>query len=127
MWDLARARLARAWDSWVRHAPPREGVLAKFRHLSSRGVDLLVVMSEHDDALDYVEFHLGPGGSRMRKHGNFRFALIPEADHTFSTVHSQRALVRVLRDHLVQLHDRGEHSRSGSTTPAARGETAPIA
>mgnify|MGYP003946478113 CR=1 FL=1 len=127
MWDLMRARMVRAWDRWVRHAPPREGVLAKFRHLSHRGVETLVVMSEHDDALDYVEFHLGPDGRRMRKHRNFRFVLIPEADHTFSTVHSQRALIGVLRDHLVHLHERCEDARPSSTTPAARGETAPIA
>lgn len=127
MLDLMRARIVRAWDRWVRHAPPREGVLAKFRHLSHRGVETLVVMSEHDDALDYVEFHLGPGGRRMRNHRNFRFVLVPNADHTFSTVQSQQALVGVLRDHLAHLHEKRDRSWSGNTNQAARGETAPIA
>jgi alpha-beta hydrolase superfamily lysophospholipase len=127
MWDLARARLARTWDRWVRRGPPQEGVLAKFRHLSNRGVEILVVMSEHDDALDYVEFHLGVGGSRMQGHKGFRYVLVPNADHTFSTVASQRALFDVLREHLQRRHERGEAARKSSTTRADRGETAPIA
>jgi alpha-beta hydrolase superfamily lysophospholipase len=104
LWDLARARITRAFDR-LRHAPPHEGVLAKFKHLSKRGAETLVVMSEQDDGLDYMEFHLGPAGSRMRGQRGFRMVLIPDADHTFSTVASQRALIDVLRDHLNRLHE----------------------
>jgi pimeloyl-ACP methyl ester carboxylesterase len=104
LWQLARARMARAFDR-VRRGPPHEGVLAKFRHLSKRGVETLVVASEQDDGLDYVEFHLGPGGSRMVGHRGFRMELLPDADHTFSTVASQRALIDLLREHLNGLHE----------------------
>jgi alpha-beta hydrolase superfamily lysophospholipase len=103
MAHLAGARIARAWAK-LRGRPPQEGVLAKFRHLSRRGVETLLVMSEQDDGLDYMQFHLGTDASRMRGHKGFRMVLIPDADHTFSTVGCQRALIGVLREHLNNLH-----------------------
>lgn len=126
MWHLARARIARAWDK-LRGRPPQEGVLAKFRHLSRRGVETLLVMSEQDDGLDYMQFHLGLDAGRMRGHKGFRMVLVPEADHTFSTVASQRALLAVLREHLNRLHESGAAAKTRATTPPPHGETAPIA
>jgi pimeloyl-ACP methyl ester carboxylesterase len=102
--DLARARVRRLADRLLGR-PPQEGVLAKMKHACSRGVDTLVAMSEEDDGLDYMQFHLGSGGAKMRGHAGFRMVLIPGADHTFSTVASQRALVRVLREHLDSRHE----------------------
>ena len=101
--DLARARLRRVVDRLLGR-PPQEGVLAKMKHLCGRGVQTLVAMSEEDDGLDYIEFHLGSRGSRMRGQPNFRMVLIEESDHTFSTVASQRALLKVVREHLDALH-----------------------
>jgi pimeloyl-ACP methyl ester carboxylesterase len=102
--DLGRARLRRLTDRLLGR-PPQEGVLAKMKHLSSRGVDTLVAMSEEDDGLDYIEFHLGSRGSRMAGHAKFRMQLIEEADHTFSTIASQRALLHVVRQHLDRVHE----------------------
>jgi alpha-beta hydrolase superfamily lysophospholipase len=107
--DLGRARLRRAIDRMLGRAP-QEGVLAKMKHLSGRGVQTLVAMSEEDDGLDYVEFHLGKRGARMRGQPNFRMVLIEEADHTFSTVASQHALLKVVRGHLDSLHKPGEEA-----------------
>jgi pimeloyl-ACP methyl ester carboxylesterase len=103
MAHLAGVRIARAWDK-LRGRPPHEGVLAKFRHLSRRGVETLLVMSEQDDGLDYMQFHLGTDAKRMLGHKGFRMVLIPDADHTFSTVACQRSLIDVLRGHLDNLH-----------------------
>jgi hypothetical protein len=105
--DLWRARVRRAVDR-VLGRPPQEGVLAKMKHLAGRGVHTLVAMSEEDDGLDYVEFHLGARGARMRGHPNFRMTLIQHADHTFSTVQSQEGLLNVVRAHLDALHQPGE-------------------
>src|SRR3569623_444150 len=102
--DLAGARLRRIADR-VLGRPPQEGVLAKMKHLCSRNVDTLVAMSEEDDGLDYMQFHLGSGGAKMRGHPNFRMVLIPGADHTFSTVASQQALMHVLREHFDSRHE----------------------
>lgn len=101
--DLGRARMKRVVDRLAGRVP-QEGVLAKMKHLAGRGVQTLVAMSEEDDGLDYVEFHLGSRGSRMRGQPHFRMVLIEEADHTFSTVASQRALIKVVREHLDALH-----------------------
>jgi alpha-beta hydrolase superfamily lysophospholipase len=101
--DLGVARVRRGLDGMLGRAP-QEGVLAKMKHLSARGVKTLVAMSEEDDGLDYIEFHLGSRGSRMRGHPNFRMELIREADHTFSTVVSQRALLQTVREYLDALH-----------------------
>lgn len=101
--DLGLARTQRLVDRLLGRAP-KEGVLAKMKHLTGRGIHTLVAMSEEDDGLDYVEFHLGSRGSRMRGQPNFRMVLIEEADHTFSTVASQQALIGVVREHLDSLH-----------------------
>jgi alpha-beta hydrolase superfamily lysophospholipase len=101
--DLGLARVKRMTDRMLGRAP-QEGVLAKMKHLCGRGVRTLVAMSEEDDGLDYIEFHLGSRGSRMRGHENFRMELIREADHTFSTVVSQRALLGAVREYLEAQH-----------------------
>lgn len=114
MWQLTSARIARAW-SRLCGRPPQEGVLAKFRHLTRRGVETLLVMSEQDDGLDYMQFHLGRNASRLRGQRHFRMVLVPNADHTFSTVASQQALLGVLRDHLHRLQDREVPSSTTTT------------
>jgi hypothetical protein len=85
-------------------AVPQEDVLARFKQLSERGADTLVVMSEADDGLDYMEFHLGRRGARMKGRPGFRMVLIDDADHTFSTVASQRAVIDTVRSHLDARH-----------------------
>jgi alpha-beta hydrolase superfamily lysophospholipase len=126
MWQLACARLKRVGNR-LRGRPPQEGVLAKFRHLSRRGVDTLLAMADQDDGLDYMQFHLGSNGSRMRGHKGFRMRLIPDADHTFSTVSSQRAWIEVMREHLMGLPESAAPTKTNQTTPPPHGETAPIA
>ncbi|MGZ5786234.1 MAG: hypothetical protein ACXWJM_09970 [Ramlibacter sp.] len=63
-------------------------------------------MSAQDDALDYVEFHLGSRGSRMQGEPNFRMVVMEHSDHTFSTRSSQRVVIDIVRDHLEQQHKR---------------------
>ncbi|MEJ6022199.1 alpha/beta fold hydrolase [Ramlibacter sp. PS4R-6] len=117
---LGAARLRRGIDRLLGRAP-QEGVLAKMKHLAGRGVQTLVAMSEEDDGLDYVEFHLGSRGARMRGHPNFRMVLIEEADHTFSTVASQRGLLDAVRQHLDAVHEPAAAPRPvpGLAEPAA--------
>jgi alpha-beta hydrolase superfamily lysophospholipase len=126
MWQLACARMQRVRDK-LRGRLPRDGVLAKFRHLSRRGVDTLLAISEQDDGLDYIEFHLGNRGGRMRALENFRFVLIPDADHTFSTVASQRAWMDLMRSHLLRLNENHAPSKTSATIRPPHGETTSIA
>jgi alpha-beta hydrolase superfamily lysophospholipase len=104
LWTLAEARMKRALLRALGGATPQEDVLARFKQLSERGADTLVVMSEADDGLDYMEFHLGRRGARMKGRPGFRMVLIEDADHTFSTVASQRAVIDTVRSHLDARH-----------------------
>jgi hypothetical protein len=104
LWTLASARIQRAWVRLLHRGPPEAGVLAKFKHLSARGTDTLLIMSAEDDGLDYVEFHLGSRGALMQGQRGFRMVLIENADHTFSGVSGQRAMIAAVRDHLDQQH-----------------------
>ena len=126
MWELARARMQRISDK-LRGRPPQEGILAKFRHLSRRGVSTLLAMADQDDGLDYMQFHLGSGGARMRGHKGFRMVLIADADHTFSTVACQQAWIREMREHLMGMQESAASATMGRTNPPPHGETAPIA
>ncbi|NPC57364.1 alpha/beta fold hydrolase [Caenimonas soli] len=104
IWTLLGARFKRAFREMLDGRVADEGVLAKMKQLSARGTDTLMIMSVQDDGLDYVEFHLGRRGSRLRRHPNFRMVMIEDADHTFSTVASQRAVIDAVREHLDLLH-----------------------
>jgi hypothetical protein len=88
----------------LRRATPEDGVLPKFKRLSARGTDTLMIMSAQDDGLDYVEFHLGRRGSRMKGHANFRMVMVEDSDHTFSTQASQRIVIDTLKEHLEKQH-----------------------
>lgn len=101
---LAQAHLKRAVARLVRGESVEEGVLEKIRHLSDRGTDTLLIMSAQDDGLDYVEFHLGRRGSRLRGDPNFRMLMVEDGDHTFSTRASQRIVIDAVQQHLECLH-----------------------
>ncbi|MEZ0308390.1 MAG: alpha/beta hydrolase [Ramlibacter sp.] len=97
---LVQARLKRAAGRLFGGAPREEGVLANTRRLSERGTDTLMVMGAEDDGRDYVEFHFGRQGSRLRGDPNFRMVVVDDCDHTFSSVESQRTVIREVVQHL---------------------------
>jgi pimeloyl-ACP methyl ester carboxylesterase len=105
MATLLAARLSRALSTLLRRGGVEDGVLPGFRRLGARGCDTLMIMSAQDDALDYVEFHLGHRGTRLHDDPTFRMVLMEHSDHTFSTHASQRTVVEIVRDHL----DRQQH------------------
>jgi pimeloyl-ACP methyl ester carboxylesterase len=98
--SVLQAHLKRALGGLLRRAPGQESVLAKFKRLSARGTDTLLIVSAVDDGRDYLEFHLGARGSRMRGHPNFRMLVIEGSDHTFSSAASQKTLLATVQDHL---------------------------
>jgi hypothetical protein len=102
--SVLAARIAQALAGFLRAGTPKDGVLPKFKRLSARGTDTLVIMSAQDDGLDYMEFHLGRRGSRMKGHANFRMVMIEDGDHTFSTQASQRAVIEAIKEHLEKQH-----------------------
>jgi alpha-beta hydrolase superfamily lysophospholipase len=107
MGTLLAARVARAMTALLRPRGEDAGVLPSLRRLSARGCNTLMIMSAHDDALDYVELHLGKRGSRVKRDRNFRFVVMEQSDHTFSTRASQRMVVEIVRDHLDRQQQAG--------------------
>jgi pimeloyl-ACP methyl ester carboxylesterase len=99
-WDLFAAYAARAAAMLVGRSGDHDGILDKFKRLSARGCDTLVVMSAQDDGLDYVEFNLGRRARRMKGQPNFRMVMVEDSDHTFSTQGSQRVVIDTIRRHL---------------------------
>jgi alpha-beta hydrolase superfamily lysophospholipase len=104
------ARVSRAVSALLRRDGGDGGVLPGFCRLSARGCDTLMIMSAQDDALDYVEFHLGHRGARLNGDSNFRMVLMEHSDHTFSTHASQRMVIDIVQDHL----DRQKHQPAGN-------------
>ncbi|MES2786675.1 MAG: alpha/beta fold hydrolase [Pseudomonadota bacterium] len=98
---LIGARLRRTFKRMLGRSPV-EGVLPKMKLLGSRGVDTLMIMSAQDDGLDYVEFHLGSGASEMRGDPHFRFEIVEDSDHTFSSLASQRHVIDTVIAHLAR-------------------------
>ncbi len=115
--SLLHAHLKRALGGLLRQAPNPESVLAKFKRLSARGTDTLLIVSAVDDGRDYLEFHLGARGSRMRGHPNFRMLVIEGSDHTFSSAASQQTLLATMQEHLDR---RTAPQPEGGAAPAAR-------
>ncbi|HYF42781.1 MAG TPA: alpha/beta fold hydrolase [Ramlibacter sp.] len=115
-------RFASVGAAWLRRALQRlrreqgEDLLAKMRRLCSRGTDTLMLIAAEDDGRDYVEFHFGPLGRRLRSNGNFRMVIVDDADHTFSRASSRRFVVATLLDHLArrpQVEDPGQPAAEG--------------
>jgi pimeloyl-ACP methyl ester carboxylesterase len=94
------ARIKRKFGWLSRRGPAEEAVLSEFKQLSARGTDTLMLISEDDDGRDYVEFHLGPRGRRLRHDPNFRMVIVRGADHTFSRSEAQQFVLATVREHL---------------------------
>lgn len=103
--QLIKAHLARALGSVVHpgRGPVGDSVFGSLKRLGTRGTDTLMVVGAEDDGRDYVEFHLGHRGSKLRNEPNFQITFIEGSDHTFAVPHSQQMVVDIVRRHLDQM------------------------
>jgi pimeloyl-ACP methyl ester carboxylesterase len=74
-----------------------ESLQQSFRALLGREARLLLVYSEGDPGLDYIDIMLGKRLQTFEAHAHFQNLLIPEADHTFTLLRSQDALIEAMR------------------------------
>jgi len=81
-----------------RRKPPAAapGLQADFRTLLDRGVHLLLVYSEGDPGLDYLEIMLGSELQKLTAHDNCGKVILREADHTFTLMQSQDDLIETM-------------------------------
>jgi hypothetical protein len=83
-------------------APP--AALAALDAVTERGVRLLHVHSEGDAGLDYLHVALGSAGvQRLRTDDRLGLEIIPGANHTFTPLWSQDALLKIIRRFLLSL------------------------
>lgn len=97
---LVEARLKRVLNRILQREPIQEDLLANLKTLSARGTDTLMIIGAEDDGRDYIEFHLGHRGGRLRHASNFRIAFIEGSDHTFTTLDSQQFVIAMVQTHL---------------------------
>jgi alpha-beta hydrolase superfamily lysophospholipase len=79
-------------------------VPAGLRQISERGVDAILVVSERDPGIDYVDRH---APAAMREAGalpRFRRVDIRGTDHTFTTIASQRRVADLVTDEYLSRH-----------------------
>jgi alpha-beta hydrolase superfamily lysophospholipase len=91
MGSLVKARATRALQRITGTA--QETVLSGVKRLGKRGTETFVLMAAEDDGRDYVEFHFGVNGSRLRHDKHFRMTIVERCDHTFSTGASQEKVI----------------------------------
>lgn len=70
---------------------------AAFDAMLGRGTALLMVYSESDPAIDYMQMMFGKEMKKIAAHPNFTEVHMPAADHTFTPRPSRDELVAVLR------------------------------
>jgi dienelactone hydrolase len=92
-------RLATLWNK----TRPEPSVLAQFRALLQRKVQIFLLYSQEDPGLDELALHLGKDASRLRGDPRFHLELIAGPDHTFTPLWSQRRLEERITAYLSQL------------------------
>lgn len=78
----------------------RNTVERTFVAMCERGVESLLVSAWGDAGLDTIGRYLGTDARRMRRHPRFALEIVEGADHTFTSIASQRELYRMVTRHL---------------------------
>lgn len=71
---------------------------ADLDRLLGRGVRVLLVCSEGDEGIDYMNVILGRDVRRMPRTATFAAEILPGADHSLTLLDSQRRVVEIARD-----------------------------
>jgi dienelactone hydrolase len=85
-------------------SPTADRVPEGLRKLSERGVDTLLVASEKDPGVDYVDTFAPAAMASLASAPGFHRENMMGMDHTFTALYAQKALSQVLTDHLSQHH-----------------------
>ncbi|HEY2743923.1 MAG TPA: alpha/beta hydrolase [Polyangia bacterium] len=89
---LMRARSTRMIDD----------VPARLRELADRGVDTLLVKSDHDPGVEFVDRHFARQMRALDGLPRFRRVDLAGTDHTFTSLFAQELLATALGDHLAR-------------------------
>ncbi len=79
-------------------------VPAGLRQISERGIDTILVVSERDPGIDYVNRHAPAAMREAEALPRFRRVDVRGTDHTFTTVASQRRVADLVTDEYLSRH-----------------------
>lgn len=79
-------------------------VPASLRKMAGRGIDTLLVVSEKDPGVDYVDIHFAKGMQALESVAGFRRANFKGTDHTFTSLYAQQLVFETITNHLTKNH-----------------------
>ena len=77
-------------------------VTAGFQQISEPGVDALLIVSQPDPGIDFVDRHAPEAMRNVEQLPGFRRVDIPGTDHTFTTIASQRQVELTTSEYLLR-------------------------
>lgn len=95
---VSTAAIARATARLNLHQ--RDNLARDLVGLVERPLDVAIVFSNGDPGHDQLELQAKHVLGRLQKRPNFSLAVVPDADHTFTPLESQRRVREILLDHL---------------------------
>jgi pimeloyl-ACP methyl ester carboxylesterase len=98
---LAQRKLSRVLEKIKRHD---ETVPARLRGMASRGVETLLVVSEHDPGTEYVDVLYPTEMKALEKVSGFRRVDFQGTDHTFTSLYAQKKILETVTEHLARRH-----------------------
>jgi hypothetical protein len=104
---MLAANVRRAWrrrHEAARSKETKSDVPEALRQLARRGVDTLLVASEHDPGVEYVDRHFGRGMRALEQVAGFRRADFHGTDHTFTSLFAQERVAETITHHLLARH-----------------------
>jgi pimeloyl-ACP methyl ester carboxylesterase len=120
IFDVLRAQLRErfSFHGKVRRSETR--FAQELRDVTARGVSLSFVCAQGDAALDDLREAAGDEVKRLCASGAVSLEIIPRSDHTFSSLHDQERLVKVVVDccRVIQTPSRVQHSVQESPAQA---------
>jgi pimeloyl-ACP methyl ester carboxylesterase len=75
----------------------RNAILDLFHSLKARKVEVSLLYTAHDTGLEQFNDHFGSDGSYLKRYGNVRLNIIPEADHNLTQAHAQSFYLQEIR------------------------------
>ena len=75
---------------------------AGFQRISDQGLDALLIVSQPDPGIDFVDRHAPEAMRNAERLPGFRRVDIPGTDHTFTTMASQRQVELTTSQYLLR-------------------------
>ena len=100
-------------------------VSGAFARLAARGVRSLLLCSEGDDGIEYMNVILGRDVRRVESSPSFAVAVLPGADHSLTLIDSQRRVCAIVSEWASALSEDGRQDAESAAGQPAVSSTRP--